>query len=609
MVSTHGSEDAISPHQFLHATERQPISIGDCLSLLTLFLIHHQHCSDTKNRVSTTSNALTPSRASSFKMDLDSASDGDSDEALGIVDSYSGPDRAGFPEWPHGGGLLPPRMRAEVHRNLQKMYTVTSNTTTATAPEEDRSEPTSGIAEDVELQILLDGQLVTSANLNLSNNSILASLKPENSIHVSLSVGGNKLINKNLPIAEDFEPPTSPSMATTSNSNYLSFEGDEDRVSILSRTPTPLQWHEMSTSPVSVSLASQTIEEAAAEILLSLHDHDSHLNMSNPGFPYDTISESAMRSTLSRESPQQISSPSMSSPSMGPSSSNSAVRQHPIEASKMAGSRPLRRSRRAGKGNNNREESMESEISVFNEDDWKNPKSEKFDSKRFISQPSSAFANDPSLDHPVQKFINYTSPDFKFHWSVPADQRTGAYAGRRQGPTQDRWDTYEHKENLKDLEEPVTRPDLAHLKRTLKIQFVTSMRYMPIPFIVWESRWNRLALHMIPVTLANHLFKKEDGFLSRPSIKIVVPDALKALLVDDWENVTKSQQLVPLPHKYPVNTILAEYQAYEAPKRATGSASADILEEVVAGLKEYFEKCLGRILLYRYVHRSLLTYH
>jgi mortality factor 4-like protein 1 len=80
-----------------------------------------------------------------------------------------------------------------------------------------------------------------------------------------------------------------------------------------------------------------------------------------------------------------------------------------------------------------------------------------------------------------------------------------------------------------------------------------------------------------------------------------VPDNLKAILVDDWENVTKNQQVVPLPHPHPVDEVLDDYLAYERPHREPGSASLDILEETIAGLREYFDKCLGRILLYRYV--------
>jgi mortality factor 4-like protein 1 len=83
-------------------------------------------------------------------------------------------------------------------------------------------------------------------------------------------------------------------------------------------------------------------------------------------------------------------------------------------------------------------------------------------------------------------------------------------------------------------------------------------------------------------------------------IHLPVPDHIQALLVDDWENITKNNQLVPLPHPKPVTKILADYLAYERPHREEGSASLDILEEIVAGLREYFEKSLGRILLYRY---------
>ncbi|TAQ83667.1 hypothetical protein B7494_g8008 [Chlorociboria aeruginascens] len=99
---------------------------------------------------------------------------------------------------------------------------------------------------------------------------------------------------------------------------------------------------------------------------------------------------------------------------------------------------------------------------------------------------------------------------------------------------------------------------------------------------------------------------QEENFHARPSIRLAIPDHIKAILVDDWENVTKNQQLVPIPSNHPVNSILADYLKYEQPKRQAGSAQADILEEVVAGLKEYFEKCLGRILLYRFERNQYL---
>jgi mortality factor 4-like protein 1 len=82
-------------------------------------------------------------------------------------------------------------------------------------------------------------------------------------------------------------------------------------------------------------------------------------------------------------------------------------------------------------------------------------------------------------------------------------------------------------------------------------------------------------------------------------INLPVPDHIQAMLVDDWENITKNNQLVPLPHEKPVTLILSEYLAYEKPNRPEGSASLDILEEVIAGFREYFEKALSRILLYR----------
>ena len=55
-----------------------------------------------------------------------------------------------------------------------------------------------------------------------------------------------------------------------------------------------------------------------------------------------------------------------------------------------------------------------------------------------------------------------------------------------------------------------------------------------------------------------------------------------------------------LPSTNPVNKILDTYYDEELEKRRAGSADGDILEEVIQGLKEYFDKCLGTILLYRF---------
>ncbi|KAI1780864.1 MRG-domain-containing protein [Hypoxylon cercidicola] len=94
--------------------------------------------------------------------------------------------------------------------------------------------------------------------------------------------------------------------------------------------------------------------------------------------------------------------------------------------------------------------------------------------------------------------------------------------------------------------------------------------------------------------------ESEDAFHSRPSVKFPIPDILKGRLVDDWENVTKNNQLVPLPHPHPVTKILEDYAAEETSKRPEGSSHVDILVETLAGLKEYFDRSLGRILLYRF---------
>ncbi|KAH8708603.1 MRG-domain-containing protein [Phaeosphaeriaceae sp. PMI808] len=94
--------------------------------------------------------------------------------------------------------------------------------------------------------------------------------------------------------------------------------------------------------------------------------------------------------------------------------------------------------------------------------------------------------------------------------------------------------------------------------------------------------------------------EKEEAFQTKRAVKIGIPDRLKSLLVDDWENVTKNLQLVQLPSSEPAGVILDKYQEYAFSTGTRNSTERDIIEEVVAGLKEYFNKSLGRLLLYRF---------
>lgn len=97
--------------------------------------------------------------------------------------------------------------------------------------------------------------------------------------------------------------------------------------------------------------------------------------------------------------------------------------------------------------------------------------------------------------------------------------------------------------------------------------------------------------------------------MRRPAVKIFIPDALKSLLVDDWEKVTKENKVAPTPAQISVTQFLTEYEEAESVNRRPGSADFDILEEVIAGVKEYFNKSLGRILLYRFERNQYFEWH
>jgi len=89
--------------------------------------------------------------------------------------------------------------------------------------------------------------------------------------------------------------------------------------------------------------------------------------------------------------------------------------------------------------------------------------------------------------------------------------------------------------------------------------------------------------------------KKEERL--KCEIKIKIPGALKKQLVNDWEWVTRDLKLADLPKKkHTVTSIMDDYLASK--KRV--AATQKITDEVVQGIKQYFDRAVGRVLLYKF---------
>ncbi|KAI5999051.1 MRG-domain-containing protein [Pisolithus albus] len=96
--------------------------------------------------------------------------------------------------------------------------------------------------------------------------------------------------------------------------------------------------------------------------------------------------------------------------------------------------------------------------------------------------------------------------------------------------------------------------------------------------------------------------REEDDSHRKPDMKLNVPEALKVQLVDDWEAVTKNNQLVPLPRKPNVLDILQEFKNHvlKMGKQTSLRDPELILPTIISGLQVYFDRSLGANLLYRF---------
>ncbi|SCV00701.1 LANO_0F08174g1_1 [Lachancea nothofagi CBS 11611] len=84
-----------------------------------------------------------------------------------------------------------------------------------------------------------------------------------------------------------------------------------------------------------------------------------------------------------------------------------------------------------------------------------------------------------------------------------------------------------------------------------------------------------------------------------PRIVVHISQALKAVLVDDWERITKDKKLVSLPCKPTVAKLLQDYYQSASTHEISPVAQSH-LQEYCDGLKLYFDHSLSAILLYRY---------
>jgi hypothetical protein len=94
--------------------------------------------------------------------------------------------------------------------------------------------------------------------------------------------------------------------------------------------------------------------------------------------------------------------------------------------------------------------------------------------------------------------------------------------------------------------------------------------------------------------------QSEEVFKSKVEIKIKIPDELKSYIVDDWEQITRHRNLCLLPARLTVNQLLDNYASAKTSKQESKNNKERAIQEVSAGVREYFNVMLPSQLLYKH---------
>lgn len=88
----------------------------------------------------------------------------------------------------------------------------------------------------------------------------------------------------------------------------------------------------------------------------------------------------------------------------------------------------------------------------------------------------------------------------------------------------------------------------------------------------------------------------DDERPGKHEIKLKIPGQIKKFLITDWENITRRKLTTQSPATHTIASIFTEYLE----SKSKNKENHEIVHEVVEGVKEYFNRAIGVLLLYRF---------